>query len=200
MLVNFSMYNRTLGMIFELCEGGQLNKLLHNPDNSPTRRFNTGRKMAMAKDVAIGLEYIHSMRSLCVCVCVCVWCLRQFLYLMYQRHMQTSFRGFRRAPLGLPLAGAMHLFFKIRKSAPAIWRTFLVAKFVGTEQRHSPCKYRKVHRSRFTLLYIVIIGNSYQICTQKQNGNALHLFPAAMLKRWLQVCRVKITFELLPTN
>jgi len=71
MLVNFSMYNRTLGMIFELCEGGQLNKLLHNPDNSPTRRFNTGRKMAMAKDVAIGLEYIHSMRSLCVCVCVC---------------------------------------------------------------------------------------------------------------------------------
>jgi len=81
MLVNFSMYNRTLGMIFELCEGGQLNKLLHNPDNSPTRRFNTGRKMAMAKDVAIGLEYIHSMRSLCVCVCVCVWCLRQFLYL-----------------------------------------------------------------------------------------------------------------------
>ena len=64
MLVNFSMYNRTLGMIFELCEGGQLNKLLHNPDNSPTRRFNTGRKMAMAKDVAIGLEYIHSMRSL----------------------------------------------------------------------------------------------------------------------------------------
>jgi len=34
----------------------------------------------------------------------------------------------------------------------------------------------------------------------QQNASAQRLLPAAMLKRWLQVCRVKITFGLFPMN
>jgi len=49
-----------------------------------------------------------------------------------------------------------------------------------------------------TLLYIWTLG-TYNICTEKQNASARRLPPAAMPERWPQVCRVKITFELLKT-
>jgi len=35
---------------------------------------------------------------------------------------------------------------------------------------------------------------------EKQNANARRLYAAAMPERWPQVCRVKITFELLLTS
>ena len=53
---------RTLGMIFELCEGGQLNKLLHTPNNMPLNNFSSAEKLRMSKDIAIGLTYLHSLR------------------------------------------------------------------------------------------------------------------------------------------
>lgn len=56
------MRNRTVGLIFELCEGGQLNKLLHNADNTPNCQFASAEKLQMAKDVSIGLSYLHSLR------------------------------------------------------------------------------------------------------------------------------------------
>ena len=54
--------NRTVGLIFELCEGGQLNKLLHNANNTPNGQFTSAAKLQMAKDVSIGLSYLHSLR------------------------------------------------------------------------------------------------------------------------------------------
>lgn len=56
------MRNRTVGLIFELCEGGQLNKLLHKADNTPNCQFTSAEKLLMAKDVSIGLSYLHSLR------------------------------------------------------------------------------------------------------------------------------------------
>ena len=39
---------------------------------------------------------------------------------------------------------------------------------------------------------------TYQIRTGKTTASARRLLPAAMLERWPQVCRIKITFTLLP--
>ena len=42
--------------------------------------------------------------------------------------------------------------------------------------------------------------NIYQIRMYKQNARAQRIPPIALLERWPQVCCVKITFTLLPTN
>lgn len=71
----------TLGLIFELCDGGQLNKLLHNPDNTPRHMFSSAEKLRMAKDISIGIAYLHSLRYMYVCmhVCACVYvCLSKY--------------------------------------------------------------------------------------------------------------------------
>jgi len=44
------------------------------------------------------------------------------------------------------------------------------------------------------------IKNIYQIRTEKENASARRLLPATLLELWPQVCRVKITFELLRTT
>jgi len=51
-----------------------------------------------------------------------------------------------------------------------------------------------------SLRYIVIIGTCPKFA-RKHHFLALGvLFPVDMLKRWPHVCRVEITFQLLPTN
>jgi hypothetical protein len=57
-------YDRTMGLVFEICEGGQLNKLLHTRENQPLGNFTSAQKLRMAKDVSVGLDYLHNMRSL----------------------------------------------------------------------------------------------------------------------------------------
>jgi len=42
--------------------------------------------------------------------------------------------------------------------------------------------------------------NIYQIRMETSNASARRLPPAALLERWPQVCRVTITFTLLPAN
>jgi len=49
------------------------------------------------------------------------------------------------------------------------------------------------------LLYILTWG-TYSKFTRENNFQALSLLSAAMLERWPQVCRVKITFTKLPTS
>jgi len=44
------------------------------------------------------------------------------------------------------------------------------------------------------------IRSIWQIRTQKSNASARCLLPTDMLERWPQVCCVKITFTVLPTN
>jgi hypothetical protein len=44
------------------------------------------------------------------------------------------------------------------------------------------------------------IENTYHIRPEKYNASAWCLLPATPLERWPQVCRVKITFELLRTT
>ena len=57
-----------------------------------------------------------------------------------------------------------------------------------------------VHRSRLDSLLHFDPQNICQIRIEKQNASARRLLPADMLERWPQVCRVKITLTLLPTN
>ena len=57
-----------------------------------------------------------------------------------------------------------------------------------------------VHRLRSHSHLYLDIQNTLQIRTGKSKDSARRLPPAAMLERWLHVCRVKITFELLMTN
>jgi len=75
--------------------------------------------------------------------------------------------------------------FLNRKSAPC-GRIL----FASTEVMHTP-------RSNFPLH--IDIKNIYQILTKKQKASAQRLLLATLLERRLQVCRVKITFELLRT-
>ena len=49
------------------------------------------------------------------------------------------------------------------------------------------------------LLYILILG-TYSNFARKNHFLARRLLSAALLECWLQVCRVKITFTILPTN
>ena len=56
-----------------------------------------------------------------------------------------------------------------------------------------------MHRPRDDSPLQIDIRNKYQICMEKQKAGARCLLPATLLKRWLQVCRIKITFELLRT-
>jgi len=52
-----------------------------------------------------------------------------------------------------------------------------------------------------TLLYILIHRTYTKFVRKKTNAGARRLLPAAiMLERWPHVCRVKITFTVLPTN
>jgi len=56
------------------------------------------------------------------------------------------------------------------------------------------------HLSR-TLLYILVLGTYDNLKFAREKlPRARRLLPADMHDRWLQVCRVKITFRLLPTN
>ena len=50
-----------------------------------------------------------------------------------------------------------------------------------------------------TLFYIFILA-TYGKFADDYNASARRLLPAAMLERWQQVCRTKITFGLLLTN
>jgi len=54
-----------------------------------------------------------------------------------------------------------------------------------------------IHRPRSDLTLHFDIRNLWQIRTEKSNASARRLHAAAMPERWPQVCRVKITFELL---
>jgi len=54
-----------------------------------------------------------------------------------------------------------------------------------------------MHRSGSDSLVHFDIKNTYQISSEKSNAGARCLLPASLLERWPQVCRVKITFELL---
>ena len=50
-----------------------------------------------------------------------------------------------------------------------------------------------------SLLYILTLG-TYSKFAQKKFPSARRLLSAALLERWPQVCRVKVTFTVLPTN
>ena len=63
--------------------------------------------------------------------------------------------------------------------------------FASTEIMHRP-------RSEFPVHFD--IKNIYQIRAGKQNASARRLLPATLFEQWPQVCRVKITFQLLPNN
>ena len=45
--------DRTLGLVFELCEGGQLNKLLHTKDNQPNRHFTSAQASQPTRAVSL---------------------------------------------------------------------------------------------------------------------------------------------------
>jgi len=47
----------TLGLIFELCEGGNLHKMLHQNKTALSDML----RVSMARDVAAGLAFIHSV-------------------------------------------------------------------------------------------------------------------------------------------
>ena len=57
-----------------------------------------------------------------------------------------------------------------------------------------------MHRSRSDSPLQVDIVNTHQIRTEKQHASARRLLPATLLERWPQICRFKITFELLLNN
>jgi hypothetical protein len=38
--------------------------MLHNPDNTVNHRFSNQDKLGFAKDIAIGVSYLHSLRYL----------------------------------------------------------------------------------------------------------------------------------------
>ena len=50
------------------------------------------------------------------------------------------------------------------------------------------------------LLYILIMGTYSKFARKKNFLSARRLLSAALLERWPQICRVKITFKALPTN
>jgi len=59
---------------------------------------------------------------------------------------------------------------------------------------------QKVHRPRSQSFLHFDIWNMYQIHSEIQFSSARRFLSAALLERWPQVCRVKITFSKLPTN
>jgi len=61
----------------------------------------------------------------------------------------------------------------------------------STEVVHRPRSWHPLHFD---------IRNKQQICSEKQFSSARRLRSEALLERWPQVCRVKITFTNLPTN
>jgi len=63
--------------------------------------------------------------------------------------------------------------------------------FASTELMHRPRSNSSPHLD---------IKNTCQIRTEKSNASARRLLPATLIEYWPQVCHVKITFELLPTN
>ena len=54
------MQDWTFGLVFELCEGGNLSKLLH----VDKKQLPDSVRLSMARDVAAGLAFIHSARLL----------------------------------------------------------------------------------------------------------------------------------------
>jgi len=52
-----------------------------------------------------------------------------------------------------------------------------------------------VHRPKSKSLLHFCIRNLWQIHTEKHFPSAPRLLPAALIERWLQVCRVKIKFD-----
>jgi len=52
----------------------------------------------------------------------------------------------------------------------------------------------------FLFLFVLLPFPRRCIRVEKLNASACRLLAAAMLERWPQVCGVKITFEVLPTN
>jgi len=73
------------------------------------------------------------------------------------------------------------------------WKSALRSRilFASTEVMHTPRSHSPLHFD---------IQNIYQIRTEKRNASARCLLPATLLEQWPQVCRVKITFELLSIN
>jgi len=59
---------------------------------------------------------------------------------------------------------------------------------------------KKVHRPRSQPPLLFDIGNMWQIRSEKYFSSARRLLSPALLERWPQVCRVKITFTVLLTN
>jgi len=59
---------------------------------------------------------------------------------------------------------------------------------------------KAVQRPRLNTTLHFDAQNIYLIRMMKQNASARRLFSAALCELWPQVCRVKITFTLLPTN
>jgi len=97
----------------------------------------------------------------------------------------------------------VHYFGTCKKNAAAQCRghTNLAAKHVlksevGTAQPHSLCKYRNHVQSDWPLHFDM--KNTYKF-VWKNKMTALG-FPTTLLECWPQVCRLKITFELLRTN
>ena len=67
---------------------------------------------------------------------------------------------------------------------------------VGTAQPHSLCKNWSHAHTSFAFWYEEYIPNLYD----QWNASARRLLPATLLKRWPQVCHVKIMFKLLSNN
>jgi len=59
---------------------------------------------------------------------------------------------------------------------------------------------QKVHRPRSQSPLNFDIRNIWQIHSENKFPSARRLFSAALLERWPQIFRVKITFTALPTN
>jgi len=102
---------------------------------------------------------------------------------------------------------AAHNFDTCSENAAAQWRipTNLAAMYVF--HRNAPfhsgilfASTKVVRRPRYSCCLHFDIWNILQIRMEKSNASAQRLLSAAMLERWPQVCRVKITFTLLPTN
>jgi len=71
---------------------------------------------------------------------------------------------------------------------------------VSTAQLHSFANTKVMHRPRSDFSLYFDIKNIYQISTEKHDASALCLLPATLFERWQQVCRVKITLEVLPNK
>ena len=58
----------TLGLVFELCEGGSVHKFLHGENNAQgqtvKRDVPDAVRLGWARDVAAGVAFIHSTRLL----------------------------------------------------------------------------------------------------------------------------------------